>query len=199
MLEAGQEAEAVSYTKGCYIGQETLSRRIHWRAATSPSDSPGLVLEADADSRGRESQDGGRQRDRPRHLSSFSPRLARPPRPRRPQVRLPATGHACLNRRGRSGTRRARRGCPRARQLAPRRGGVIGGGRKRGRAGDRRRGYIVSEQPPREQPQQTTKLSRRRRAARSRLRAGAPRLFDHRIALAHRRRKRLSSRSWRGH
>jgi folate-binding protein YgfZ len=30
VLEAGQEEEAVSYTKGCYIGQEIIAR-IHWR------------------------------------------------------------------------------------------------------------------------------------------------------------------------
>jgi folate-binding protein YgfZ len=30
VLEAGQEDEAVSYTKGCYIGQEIIAR-IHWR------------------------------------------------------------------------------------------------------------------------------------------------------------------------
>ncbi|HEY0101274.1 MAG TPA: aminomethyltransferase family protein [Pyrinomonadaceae bacterium] len=42
VLEAGREAEAVSYTKGCYIGQEIIAR-IHWRGHVAKR-LAGLVL-----------------------------------------------------------------------------------------------------------------------------------------------------------
>jgi len=45
VLEAGQEDEAVSYTKGCYIGQEIIAR-IHWRGHVAKR-LAGLVLAAD--------------------------------------------------------------------------------------------------------------------------------------------------------
>ena len=43
VLEAGREDEAVSYTKGCYIGQEIIAR-IHWRGHVAKR-LAGLVLE----------------------------------------------------------------------------------------------------------------------------------------------------------
>jgi folate-binding protein YgfZ len=46
VLEAGQEEEAVSYTKGCYIGQEIIAR-IHWRGHVAKR-LAGLVLAGDA-------------------------------------------------------------------------------------------------------------------------------------------------------
>jgi folate-binding protein YgfZ len=45
VLEAGQEEETVSYTKGCYIGQEIIAR-IHWRGHVAKR-LAGLVLAGD--------------------------------------------------------------------------------------------------------------------------------------------------------
>ncbi|HEV2881452.1 MAG TPA: aminomethyltransferase family protein [Pyrinomonadaceae bacterium] len=75
VLEAGQD-EAVSYTKGCYIGQEIIAR-IHWRGHVAKR-LAGLVLEderepgADAKVRASDGKEIGR-------ITSqvFSPRLAR--------------------------------------------------------------------------------------------------------------------------
>ncbi|HYP01616.1 MAG TPA: hypothetical protein VER76_15605, partial [Pyrinomonadaceae bacterium] len=47
VLEAGHEDETVSYTKGCYIGQEIIAR-IHWRGHVAKQ-LAGLVLEGDAE------------------------------------------------------------------------------------------------------------------------------------------------------
>jgi folate-binding protein YgfZ len=47
VLEVVDEAEAVSYTKGCYAGQEIIAR-IHWRGHVAKR-LAGLVLDADAD------------------------------------------------------------------------------------------------------------------------------------------------------
>lgn len=47
VLEAMPEDEAVSYTKGCYIGQEIIAR-IHWRGHVAKR-LAGLVLEDDAE------------------------------------------------------------------------------------------------------------------------------------------------------
>ena len=47
VLEAMREDEAVSYTKGCYIGQEIIAR-IHWRGHVAKR-LAGLVIEDDAD------------------------------------------------------------------------------------------------------------------------------------------------------
>ena len=60
VLEVVDEAEAVSYTKGCYAGQEIIAR-IHWRGHVAKR-LTGVVLEGDAeppaDSRLRESKEG---------------------------------------------------------------------------------------------------------------------------------------------
>ena len=45
--EAGREDEAVSYTKGCYIGQEIIAR-IHWRGHVAKR-LAGLMLEGDGE------------------------------------------------------------------------------------------------------------------------------------------------------
>ncbi|HYG12434.1 MAG TPA: glycine cleavage T C-terminal barrel domain-containing protein, partial [Pyrinomonadaceae bacterium] len=75
VLEAGQD-EAVSYTKGCYIGQEIIAR-IHWRGHVAKR-LAGLILEderepgADAKVRAEDGKEIGRVTS---HV--FSPRLAR--------------------------------------------------------------------------------------------------------------------------
>jgi len=76
VLEAGRD-EAVSYTKGCYIGQEIIAR-IHWRGHVAKR-LAGLVLEdesgelgADAKVRTTDGKEIGRITS---HV--FSPRLAR--------------------------------------------------------------------------------------------------------------------------
>ncbi|HKP72106.1 MAG TPA: aminomethyltransferase family protein [Pyrinomonadaceae bacterium] len=75
VLEAGQD-EAVSYTKGCYIGQEIIAR-IHWRGHVAKR-LAGLVLEdeselgADAKVRSTDGREIGRVTSAVR-----SPRLAR--------------------------------------------------------------------------------------------------------------------------
>jgi folate-binding protein YgfZ len=75
VLEAGQD-EAVSYTKGCYIGQEIIAR-IHWRGHVAKR-LAGLVLEderepgADAKVRTTDGKEIGRITS---HV--FSPRLGR--------------------------------------------------------------------------------------------------------------------------
>ncbi|MDQ1610657.1 MAG: hypothetical protein QOG00_588 [Pyrinomonadaceae bacterium] len=76
VLEAGRDDEAVSYTKGCYIGQEIIAR-IHWRGHVAKR-LAGLVLEddaapgADAKVRTTEGKEIGRVTSQ-----VFSPRLAR--------------------------------------------------------------------------------------------------------------------------
>jgi folate-binding protein YgfZ len=78
VLEAVREDEAVSYTKGCYIGQEIIAR-IHWRGHVAKR-LAGLVLEGDgeldtADAKVR-TADG--QKEIGRITSSvFSPQLGR--------------------------------------------------------------------------------------------------------------------------
>ncbi|MGI9104910.1 MAG: aminomethyltransferase family protein [Pyrinomonadaceae bacterium] len=75
VLEAGQE-EAVSYTKGCYVGQEIIAR-IHWRGHVAKR-LAGLVLEdqrelaAEAKVRSTDGKEIGRITS-----AVFSPRLAR--------------------------------------------------------------------------------------------------------------------------
>jgi folate-binding protein YgfZ len=75
VLEAGQD-DAVSYTKGCYIGQEIIAR-IHWRGHVAKR-LAGLVLEeerefgADAKVRAADGREIGRITS-----TVFSPRLAR--------------------------------------------------------------------------------------------------------------------------
>ncbi|HEX8129778.1 MAG TPA: aminomethyltransferase family protein [Pyrinomonadaceae bacterium] len=75
VLEAGQD-EAVSYTKGCYIGQEIIAR-IHWRGHVAKR-LAGLVLEderelaSDAKVRAADGKEIGRVTS-----SVFSPHLAR--------------------------------------------------------------------------------------------------------------------------
>jgi folate-binding protein YgfZ len=75
VLEAGQD-EAVSYTKGCYIGQEIIAR-IHWRGHVAKR-LAGLVLEdegepgADAKVKTTDGKEIGRVAS---HV--FSPRLGR--------------------------------------------------------------------------------------------------------------------------
>jgi folate-binding Fe-S cluster repair protein YgfZ len=76
VLEVVDEAEAVSYTKGCYAGQEIIAR-IHWRGHVAKR-LAGLVLdcgdaEPPADSAVRSPADG---REVGRITSNvFSPRL----------------------------------------------------------------------------------------------------------------------------
>jgi folate-binding protein YgfZ len=75
VLEVVDEEEAVSYTKGCYAGQEIIAR-IHWRGHVAKR-LAGLVLESDAepppDARLRDTASG---REAGRITSqAFSPRL----------------------------------------------------------------------------------------------------------------------------
>jgi folate-binding protein YgfZ len=75
VLEVVDEAEAVSYTKGCYAGQEIIAR-IHWRGHVAKR-LAGILFEGDAepppDARLREGA-GGREAGRvTSHV--FSPRL----------------------------------------------------------------------------------------------------------------------------
>ncbi|HEX8458124.1 MAG TPA: aminomethyltransferase family protein [Pyrinomonadaceae bacterium] len=76
VLEAVREDEAVSYTKGCYIGQEIIAR-IHWRGHVAKR-LAGLVLDenanlgADARVKTADGREAGRITS---HV--FSPRLAR--------------------------------------------------------------------------------------------------------------------------
>ena len=77
VLEVADESEAVSYTKGCYTGQEIIAR-IHWRGHVAKR-LAGLILERDAepptDSTVRSCADG---REVGRITSTvFSPRLRR--------------------------------------------------------------------------------------------------------------------------
>jgi folate-binding protein YgfZ len=77
VLEVVDEAAAVSYTKGCYAGQEIIAR-IHWRGHVAKK-LTGVVFDLDteppADARLRDSADG---REVGRITSSvFSPRLRR--------------------------------------------------------------------------------------------------------------------------
>jgi aminomethyltransferase len=76
VLEAGQEQEAVSYTKGCYIGQEIIAR-IHWRGHVAKR-LAGLLLEdeRELEAGAKVSSLDGREIGR---VTSqvFSPRLAR--------------------------------------------------------------------------------------------------------------------------
>ena len=75
VLEVVDEAEAVSYTKGCYAGQEIIAR-IHWRGHVAKR-LAGVILDRDAeppaDARLREPA-GGREAGRVTS-SVFSPRL----------------------------------------------------------------------------------------------------------------------------
>ncbi len=75
VLEVVDEAEAVSYTKGCYAGQE-ITARIHWRGHVAKR-LAGVVLDADAeppaDARLRDPA-GGREAGRITS-SVYSPRL----------------------------------------------------------------------------------------------------------------------------
>ncbi|HEX8424613.1 MAG TPA: glycine cleavage T C-terminal barrel domain-containing protein, partial [Pyrinomonadaceae bacterium] len=77
VLEAGREDEAVSYTKGCYIGQEIIAR-IHWRGHVAKR-LAGLVLAdereldaADAKVRSLDGKEIGRITS-----TVFSPQLGR--------------------------------------------------------------------------------------------------------------------------
>jgi folate-binding protein YgfZ len=75
VLEVVDESEAVSYTKGCYAGQEIIAR-IHWRGHVAKR-LTGVILDCDAepptDARLRDSAEG---REAGRITSNiFSPRL----------------------------------------------------------------------------------------------------------------------------
>lgn len=77
VLEVVDEAEAVSYTKGCYAGQEIIAR-IHWRGHVAKR-LAGIIFERDAeppaDARLRDCAEG---REAGRITSNvFSPRLRR--------------------------------------------------------------------------------------------------------------------------
>lgn len=75
VLEVVNEAEAVSYTKGCYVGQEIIAR-IHWRGHVAKR-LAGLVLERDVEipSGARvKTEDGEREAGRVTS-SVYSPRL----------------------------------------------------------------------------------------------------------------------------
>jgi folate-binding protein YgfZ len=77
VLEVVDEAEAVSYTKGCYAGQEIIAR-IHWRGHVAKR-LAGLVFERDAeppsDARLRDCAEGREAGRITSHV--FSPRLRR--------------------------------------------------------------------------------------------------------------------------
>ncbi|HWS53163.1 MAG TPA: glycine cleavage T C-terminal barrel domain-containing protein, partial [Pyrinomonadaceae bacterium] len=77
VTEVVEEDEAVSYTKGCYVGQEIIAR-IHWRGHVAKR-LAGLVFareaEPPADSRVRES--GGAREVGRVTSTAFSPRLRR--------------------------------------------------------------------------------------------------------------------------
>ena len=78
VLEVVDEAEAVSYTKGCYAGQEIIAR-IHWRGHVAKR-LAGVIFDRDAeppsDARLRDCAQG---REAGRITSqAFSPRLRRP-------------------------------------------------------------------------------------------------------------------------
>jgi folate-binding protein YgfZ len=77
VTEVVDEAEAVSYTKGCYVGQEIIAR-IHWRGHVAKK-LAGLVLEGDAEvASGARLSDRGDGREVGRITSAaFSPRLRR--------------------------------------------------------------------------------------------------------------------------
>lgn len=78
VLEVVDEAETVSYTKGCYAGQEIIAR-IHWRGHVAKK-LAGLILESETelhdDARIRSCEEGAREVGR---ITSnvFSPRLER--------------------------------------------------------------------------------------------------------------------------
>jgi folate-binding protein YgfZ len=77
VLEVVDEAEAVSYTKGCYAGQEIIAR-IHWRGHVAKR-LAGVILDGDADppaDSSLKSLDEGREVGRITS-SVFSPRLQR--------------------------------------------------------------------------------------------------------------------------
>jgi folate-binding protein YgfZ len=78
VLEVVNEDEAVSYTKGCYAGQEIIAR-IHWRGHVAKK-LAGLILEREtelsADARVRSCEEGGREVGRVTS-NVFSPRLNR--------------------------------------------------------------------------------------------------------------------------
>jgi folate-binding protein YgfZ len=77
VLEVVDEAEAVSYTKGCYTGQEIIAR-IHWRGHVAKR-LAGVVFEGDAEPpEGARLRDAAEGRDAGRITSRvFSPRLGR--------------------------------------------------------------------------------------------------------------------------
>lgn len=77
VLEAVREDEAVSYTKGCYVGQEIIAR-IHWRGHVAKQ-LAGLILDPQAAApvgSSIRSSDGGREIGRVTSCV-FSPRLKR--------------------------------------------------------------------------------------------------------------------------
>jgi folate-binding protein YgfZ len=77
VLEVVDEAEAVSYTKGCYTGQEIIAR-IHWRGHVAKK-LAGVILDGDAEppaDSSLKSLDEGREVGRITS-SVFSPRLQR--------------------------------------------------------------------------------------------------------------------------
>jgi aminomethyltransferase len=77
VLEVVDEAEAVSYTKGCYAGQEIIAR-IHWRGHVAKR-LAGIVLDGDAEPPAdARLHDGPTGREAGRITSNvFSPRLRR--------------------------------------------------------------------------------------------------------------------------
>ena len=172
VLETGMD-DAVSYTKGCYVGQEIIAR-IHWR---------GHVAKrlADLSRRGRRERSNSAVRVEIRDaavkiLAASRPRLFAATGARRRarpcQIRLLAPGRSQHPRRRRRGARGARRrtsfvrggwhASPSAEQQPLRREGRRGGERK-----------LLSREP--ESPQETD-APRARRRAQSGVRAGASRL-----------------------
>jgi len=76
VLEAVREEDAVSYTKGCYIGQEIIAR-IHWRGHVAKR-LAGLVLEGDGELDGNTKVRTADGKEIGRITSSvFSPQLDR--------------------------------------------------------------------------------------------------------------------------
>jgi len=76
VLEVVDESEAVSYTKGCYTGQEIIAR-IHWRGHVAKR-LAGIILDGDAEPPADSAVKSGDGREAGRLTSNvFSPRLGR--------------------------------------------------------------------------------------------------------------------------
>ena len=78
-LEAGIESRAISFTKGCYVGQEVIIRVLHRGHGRVARKLVGLTLDGDQVPARRRRDPQRRSRDRPRHQQQrMSPALKRP-------------------------------------------------------------------------------------------------------------------------